>query len=335
LRAARAAGADTLAPLTLRWARDAYAAGLYEARRQKLRVALLRDHREAEASLDSAIALAERAVTIAERHRLRVEREVEAVLKTTRAAVAPLRGVEDVVWLTPPDRRKLQEARRLLAGAASLIERGASAVGVDAARESTRLAEEVGSAILAATSRFSAPEGLERWAKWADETVAWSARTGRSAIVVLKDEHRLTLYEAGRPVLTFHADLGWNNVGDKRRQGDGATPEGRYFITEKKGPGRSRYHRALVLDYPNAEDLRTLAELRRSGRLEPGTRPGGLVELHGEGGLGRDWTDGCVAVTNNEIDEIFGRVALGTPVTVVGSRSGNGVFSQVARRLRP
>ena len=119
----------------------------------------------------------------------------------------------------------------------------------------------------------------------------------------------------------------------KLHQGDGATPEGRYKITDKKSRGRSRYYKALLLDYPNREDLRELEALKASGEIPRGTRAGSLIEIHGEGGKGKDWTDGCVAITNDEIDWIFTRVAVGTPVTIVGSQHGEGLFSDVARRL--
>jgi murein L,D-transpeptidase YafK len=150
-----------------------------------------------------------------------------------------------------------------------------------------------------------------------------------------KDAHQVVLYRAGRVHCVYDAELGWNNVGDKRTQGDGATPEGHYRVTEMKSRGRSRYHKALLLDYPNAEDVRNLAALEASGAVPRGTRPGGLIEIHGEGGRGKDWTDGCVAVTNAQMDELFTLVGVGTPVTIVGSRGGDGVFGTLARRLQP
>ena len=167
------------------------------------------------------------------------------------------------------------------------------------------------------------------------DAVAWSRRTGKTALVVDKDAHQVVVYRGGRAFRVFDAELGWNNVGDKRAQGDGATPEGHYKITQMKGRGRSRYHKALLLDYPNAEDVRNLDALKASGAVPRGTRPGGLIEIHGDGGRGKDWTDGCVAVTNTQMDELFRLVAVGTPVTIVGSRSGEGTFASVARRLRP
>jgi murein L,D-transpeptidase YafK len=150
---------------------------------------------------------------------------------------------------------------------------------------------------------------------------------------VYRDEHLLALFEAGVMVSSYRAELGWNNLAHKLLQGDGATPGGRYSIVRKDGPGRSPYHRALLLDYPNAADRKALADAKLQGRVRASARSGGAIEIHGGGGRGRDWTDGCVAVTDAEIDRLFGRVGVGTPVTIVGSRDGRGEFAGLARRL--
>ena len=89
------------------------------------------------------------------------------------------------------------------------------------------------------------------------------------------------------------------------------------------------------MDYPNAEDLKNLAQMKAAGLVPANTRAGGLIEIHGEGGRGKDWTDGCVAITNDEMDWLFSRVAVGTPVVVVGSRAGDGSFSRIARSTQP
>ena len=77
------------------------------------------------------------------------------------------------------------------------------------------------------------------------------------------------------------------------------------------------YHRALLIDYPNANDRRDHAEAVRRG-LVPGRRgSGGLIEIHGDGGRGQDWTNGCVALSDADIDRLFPEVEVGTPVTLV------------------
>jgi hypothetical protein len=317
----------------LQWASEAYGAGLVHARRQELRPAWLRDHGEASQEFEAAVAWAGSATQISTRTSGRARDTSQSLLRRANAALATLWGVEDVVWISAATRSRLQGSRRLAASASSLLTSHAFEASERDARESEALAQRVSESIRQSTARFSDRGNLATWASWVDETVQWSARTGKAAVVIQKDEHRLTLYEAGRATRTYRAELGWNNVGDKRAIGDGATPEGRYFVAELKGRGSSQYHRALLLDYPNAEDLRVLNESIRSGTLPRGTRPGGLIEIHGAGGRNEDWTDGCVALTNIEIEELFSRVSVGTPVTIVGGLTGAGTFSQVAQRL--
>jgi murein L,D-transpeptidase YafK len=130
-------------------------------------------------------------------------------------------------------------------------------------------------------------------------------------------------------VRSYAAELGYNSAGNKSRSGDGATPEGRYRITSKKPVGQSTYHMALLLDYPNAADRRRFERERRAGRIGRNVSPGGLIEVHGEGGRGKDWTKGCVALTNSEMEDLFARVDIGTPVTIVGGDGNGGTFTHL------
>ena len=134
-------------------------------------------------------------------------------------------------------------------------------------------------------------------------------------VVVEKGARTLSLYSDGKLLKTYRIALGKNPVGGKEQQGDGRTPEGVYVIDFRKPD--SRFHRALHVSYPNAED-------RRRAR-ERGVRPGGDIMIHGlpngMGALGsahrlRDWTDGCIAVTNDEIEEIWRVVPNGTRIEI-------------------
>lgn len=333
LRAARTQGAQGRAPVNLAVAEEAYAQGLLERRRQAHRPTWLRDFRAARAALSEAVHRGGEAAALAERTLRRERVAATRAIAAGEAAVAALSGSEEQVWMRDEVRQRLQRARSLLREARDLLADGAHGEATERARRAREEADAVTTAVHASTSRFSDDGSLRTWRSWVSETVAWSQRTGKTAVVVDKDAHTLVIYQGGRIVREYPAELGWNNVGDKRHQGDGATPEGRYRISELKGRGRSRYHKALLLDYPNKEDLATLAELKRAGEVPHGTPPGGLIEIHGEGGRGKDWTDGCVAITNAQMDWLFARVEVGTPVTIVGSLSGDGSFSEVARRL--
>jgi murein L,D-transpeptidase YafK len=135
------------------------------------------------------------------------------------------------------------------------------------------------------------------------------------SILILKKAHLLELLAGGKVIRTYKAALGSGGLAPKEREGDGRTPEGRYTIDARNSA--SAYHRALHISYPNAEDRERAAKL--------GVSPGGAVMIHGlpngKGFIGPahrlyDWTLGCVAVTDDEIDEIWNMVPVGTPVEI-------------------
>jgi murein L,D-transpeptidase YafK len=134
-------------------------------------------------------------------------------------------------------------------------------------------------------------------------------------ILVLKSERKLMLLRDGRPLKTYLVALGGAPVGAKHCEGDNRTPEGIYRIDFKKK--NSRFHRALHVSYPDRGDV---AEAKRRG-----CPPGGDIMIHGLGpqfaSLGAlhrvsDWTLGCIAVTDKEIEEIWAAVDAGTVVEI-------------------
>jgi hypothetical protein len=208
---------------------------------------------------------------------------------------------------------------------------------IDAARERAdrsrvELREALGPA-LAAAERYTSREQIATWRRWIEETRAWSRSTGQSAILVLKEKNSLVLLAKGRPERTYDAEVGQNALGVKRWQGDHATPEGRYRVVKKMNHGQSKYYRALLLDYPNAADRERFAAAQRRGEIPRDARIGGLIEIHGEGGRGQNWTEGCVALSNRDIDDLFPRVGVGTRVTIVGGDGGDGAFSDLLARV--
>jgi murein L,D-transpeptidase YafK len=123
-------------------------------------------------------------------------------------------------------------------------------------------------------------------------------------IVVEKSARTLSVFRGSVLLKTYKVALGPNPKGHKEREGDGRTPEGIYTIDSRKRD--SAFHRALHISYPNAEDRRNARRRRVS--------PGGDIMIHGlPNGMGatgkahvlRDWTNGCIAVTNDEIEELW------------------------------
>jgi murein L,D-transpeptidase YafK len=134
-------------------------------------------------------------------------------------------------------------------------------------------------------------------------------------IVILKSVHSMSLLNGGKTLKTYKVALGSVPVGPKRVEGDHKTPEGDYLIDAKNS--HSRFHLSLHISYPSAADQQRARAM--------GARPGGAIMIHGLaapfaylGPLHRqtDWTDGCVAVTNAEIEEIWKLVPVGTKVEI-------------------
>jgi len=134
-------------------------------------------------------------------------------------------------------------------------------------------------------------------------------------IIVYKSIRKLELWSVGSMIRTYHIALGQNPEGHKLFEGDGRTPEGEYFIDDKNP--KSKFYLNLGISYPNDED--------RRNAYQTGKEPGGDIKIHGlpkgYGWIGKfhkfkDWTAGCIAVSNKEIREIYDLVEIGTPIKI-------------------
>ncbi len=172
---------------------------------------------------------------------------------------------------------------------------------------------------IALHARFSDPANLRLWRAWAEQTIGESRRTGETVILIDKLRRRVFLYRGGRVIASYPAELGANGLVRKEHSGDRATPEGRYHVVLAKRAPQTKFNKALLINYPNDEDRMRFALGRKRGTISRGAGIGNLIEIHGDGGEGRDWTDGCVALTNEDMDRLFAHVRVGTPVTIVGS----------------
>ncbi|WP_372772971.1 L,D-transpeptidase family protein [Mangrovibacterium sp.] len=160
--------------------------------------------------------------------------------------------------------------------------------------------------------------GHANWQKQAKQAVQMS-KNGQKVILVDKLGHTCMVYQNGRVISSFEAELGVNWMGDKQRKGDKATPEGIYRVTRKKDTANTKFYKALLINYPNDDDRQRFALAKKNGILSAKTDIGGLIEIHGLGGKGVDWTDGCVALKNKDMDSLFRQVGVGTTVVIVGS----------------
>ena len=134
-------------------------------------------------------------------------------------------------------------------------------------------------------------------------------------ILVEKSARTLSVFRGSALLKTYKVALGPNPKGHKQREGDGRTPEGVYSIDFRKRD--SAFHRALHISYPNAQDRQNARRRRVS--------PGGAIMIHGlpngsaavgKAHLLRDWTNGCIAVTNKEIEELWRLIPNGTRIEI-------------------
>lgn len=132
-----------------------------------------------------------------------------------------------------------------------------------------------------------------------------------TAIEVHKAEHRMYLLHNDEVLQAYDIGLGFQPLGHKQFEGDGKTPEGRYFISQRNP--NSTYHLSLRVSYPNPMDV---AFATAQGKMA-----GGDIMIHGAPPRGqkpavRDWTAGCIAVTDEEIERIYSMVEPGTPINI-------------------
>lgn len=133
-------------------------------------------------------------------------------------------------------------------------------------------------------------------------------------LLVLKSKNELLVYQGNQLLKTYSISLGFNPVGHKLIEGDGKTPEGIYYITDKNP--YSKFYKNLGISYPNATDKKKAESQHKS--------PGGNIKIHGLGKFALagkfhrwiNWTAGCIALTNHEMDELFNCVAVGTPIEI-------------------
>lgn len=137
-----------------------------------------------------------------------------------------------------------------------------------------------------------------------------------SRLVVIKSERKLQVYSGDALIKSYCISLGRVPVGKKQIEGDGKTPEGNYFISNKTSVA-SKF-KGLLISYPNDAD--------KKNALQKGLKPGGEILIHGlqkkERWIGkfqrwRDWTNGCIALTSSELDDLYARTPVGVPIDIM------------------
>ena len=313
LKEARQEGAERLAPELWIRASECYDAAVASIARENEHWYPAFSYAAAESLLACAYAEARDAKAAAVAERQRREELLSREIDGLRRDLELFQDGHKRHLARIPARRALTEAGLLVAAAGEIRERATIwEAELAVARAARAVAQLAGTSAGEPTDSHALANGKRMVA----ETVEWTDTTDSVALVVIKTERRAYLFRDGRVAGEYPVDLGFASWRQKTRAGDGATPEGIYRVTRSRERG-SRYYKALALDYPNAHDRTRFEHNQRSGLVSSGAAIGGNIEIHGEGGRGEDWTDGCVALSNQDMDCLMAAMRVGDRVTIV------------------
>ncbi|RJP77055.1 MAG: murein L,D-transpeptidase [Candidatus Zixiibacteriota bacterium] len=313
LDSASAAGALRYAEKAYREAESTYKSGMMEVARQKGRLAPLRRFQTADSLLTRAFNLAWEAARQARDLQRNLEIQALNEQASLREEVLTWRRSLDGALNNFRAERHWSSAELSLETAARLIrekEFQAALETIAKGRQALVMVRDV----VAEYTNHEAQE-LTRWRAWVQETLRESRERGTYAIIVDKSAHKTYLVKAGKLIRTYACDLGYNSAWQKLFAGDGATPEGKYHVTQVKRA--SKYYRALPLNFPNDADRKRFRENKARGIISSRAGIGKNIEIHGSGGRGEDWTEGCVALSDADMDHLLRYAGAGTPVTIV------------------
>lgn len=316
-RAARAGGV-TRAPGVCTTAQAALVLAETEIRLQRKRNTWSRDYEEAgvlaQKAFDAGRSCAAHAQAALEHRRERADRALDGLEESIARTTALARHV--------PDGEGVKD--RILRATLSLGEGRASFGQGQYERSeeaSKRGGRQVADAVREIDRYFDAYKKDPRnatWRRWVAQALKEAGR-GETVIIVDKLRRQLVVVKGDDEIASYAVDLGLGGMDYKTRAGDASTPEGQYKVTEERNIGQTRYYRALMLDYPNADDVARFKALQKAGRVPKNGRIGGNIEIHGDGGRAQDWTQGCVALSNADMDTLVPLVGVGTKVTIVGT----------------
>ncbi|MEW5925632.1 MAG: L,D-transpeptidase family protein, partial [Candidatus Zixiibacteriota bacterium] len=289
---ARAAGAMTYAP-------KAYADAMSLVDKAEKAIAVendklvnLRSFEYIDSLIDVAVEKAALAVKLAGERKKDESSRIKTSYRNVNARLSAWKDSLDASLVLLDGEKLWTEARTHCLMAENLLERGAE-------KEAKTHIAMAGTLLDQLKEKYHGyrkqnAENGDTWKKWADQTRKYSKDNKAYAIIVDKGAHELYLLKDGKVRKTYKCDLGYNSAYQKVKAHDGTTPEGMYHVT--KVNRHSKYYIAFLLNYPNEADKARFARHKAEGRVDDNAKIGGLIEIHGDGGQGRDWTDGCVAV---------------------------------------
>lgn len=329
---ARSEEASKYAKEDLIKAERSYRTGHSMLEREAAKVYFLRNFEVSRSLLLEALEHAERAEAKAKEYRVSLSEKAESSIHRAKEMEGRIERLKKIFQFDSVSSLKWSRARIALREAEIYYRAQEYATADEKASEALKYLEKIWRKTVQIAERFLDWSVLQKWKGWIHETIEYSKKNRTSAIIVDKLDHTVILYNNGRWIRSYKADLGSNSINEKFYEGDNATPEGRYRIIQKRGKGKTKYYKALLLDYPNEEDKLRFQKAKRTGRVSKNARIGDLIEIHGDGGRDKDWTEGCVALVNEDIDSLFKQVSVRTPVTIVGCRYYNQEFADLIKK---
>jgi hypothetical protein len=317
LAEAREKNAASYSPVNFRLATSHYDSAMVHWSRQNERFILIRDYSEVIrfAGLSSGYSMS--AAEHSSKSTKTLKSQLEIKIAELSSLVSRLNSHFSRYPLPSEIRNRISRGKLLLSESIVAFNKGSY---LQANRKITDAGLLLGDSMEYATNSMKEYfSSYPQWKSWMDKTIAESKQKRIEVIIVDKYAGKCYLYQNGIRKAEYDAELGKSWIGDKRQKGDKTTPEGMYRITKKLEGGATKYYKALLINYPNDDDKKRFDEAVKSGILPASARIGGLIEIHGHGGKGDDWTEGCVALADSDMDKLFKLVKVGTPVTIIGS----------------
>ncbi|RHV96142.1 L,D-transpeptidase family protein [Culturomica massiliensis] len=278
---------------------------------------VLRSYKEVDTLVVRACSKANAAIRKAEAGRKNLKAVLREKIDGLRFEMKEFEALFAVLPLETETRKQHARGKMLLNAAEMAFEKGDYAGGREKGEEAVHLIQ---SAYCVARKKLvNYFEKLPVWRKEAGNAVEYSRKNKAFVILVEKLPAYCHLYYKGEKKYSFKAEFGRNWLGDKQQEGDYATPEGNYRVVRKMQGRMTHYYKALLLDYPNAQDRLEFRRKKEEGVLPQKARIGGLIEIHGKGGRHAYWTEGCVALEDKDMDVLYEKVRQGVPVVIVGS----------------
>jgi L,D-peptidoglycan transpeptidase YkuD (ErfK/YbiS/YcfS/YnhG family) len=314
LDSASVSGAPKYAAQSYREAESTLQSARMEIARQKARLGPFRNFKLADSLLSRAIDLADLSTHLAYQQ---IEISRNKAIAQRNALKDELQEWRDALngsLLSNKAKRHWSAADLQLKICDRLIENGEFDAAVAAVHEGRTSLRQLDN--LLAEYADDESQGLSQWRKWVQETITDSRKDRAYAVIVDKSAHKTYLVHKGNLTRTYSCEIGFNSAHQKMFANDGSTPEGKYRAVKVRQNG-SKYYKAILLDYPNSADEKRFRANKSKGIISKHAPIGKNIEIHGEGDKNRDWTDGCVALVNRDMDDILKYVKTGTPVTIV------------------